>query len=507
MMSLRYVSKFCITMALVALGIEIGWDEASAAQQGRTDVQGEVQVLTRGPVHEAFAEAVTYNPQPGIKVSKAPPAAIEELPPEQKPAGANVAWIPGYWGWDDERSDFLWISGVWRALPPGRQWVPGYWGNSGRAFQWTSGYWAGTETGDVEYLPEPPETVEAGPNIAAPSADSSWLPGCWIWHQNRYVWRPGFWATAQPNWTWVPDHYMWAPRGYVFVNGYWDRPLDRRGVLFAPVQFSASVYSRPGFSYSPTTVIDLSALTSNLFLRPGYQHYYFGDYYAANYQRAGFFPWFSFQSSRLGYDPIYAHQRWQYRKDPQWEHRMQGDFQRRREQEDVRPPHTWADQIRRGLRGNIDSDRHPQIATPYEQLIKSQNSRLRFQTLDTSERQRLGRREQEIQKFREERRKLETDAADRPRGKRSPKSVPVRVKLPASPIVAESGAKLDRDQTPPKAYRGPNPDPKVEPKARGESRGKSTGKSRDRSGGKSKGKSDGESKGKSRGKAKDKPKK
>ncbi len=172
-MSLRHISKLCIALALVALGSELGWDQAVAAQLDRTDVEEEVQVLTRGPVHEAFAETVTFDPEPGIVVPKAPPAAIEELPPEQKPEGANVTWIPGYWGWDDERSDFLWVSGVWRALPPGRQWVPGYWGNSGQAFQWTSGYWADAKMSDVEYLPKPPETVEGGPNIAAPSADSS----------------------------------------------------------------------------------------------------------------------------------------------------------------------------------------------------------------------------------------------------------------------------------------------------------------------------------------------
>ncbi len=103
-------------------------------------------------------------------VPKAPPAAIEEVPPEQRPEGANVAWIPGYWGWDDERNDFLWVSGIWRALPPGRQWVPGYWGKSGQGFQWTSGYWADAKVSEVEYLPEPPATVEVGPNIAAPSA-------------------------------------------------------------------------------------------------------------------------------------------------------------------------------------------------------------------------------------------------------------------------------------------------------------------------------------------------
>ena len=210
-MIVRPICKRCVVSALVILGWSFGLDRALFAQPGQADVEEGVQVLTRGPVHEAFAETVTFDPEQGIVVPTTPPDAIEELPPDQKPEGANVAWIPGYWGWDDEGSDFLWVSGIWRALPPGRQWVPGYWGKSGKGYQWTSGYWADANTSEVEYLPEPPETAEAGPNIAAPSADSTWLPGSWIWHENRYVWRPGFWAAGQPNWVWVPDHYMWAP--------------------------------------------------------------------------------------------------------------------------------------------------------------------------------------------------------------------------------------------------------------------------------------------------------
>ena len=45
-----------------------------------------------------------------------PPEPIEELPPEYRPDGDNVRWIPGYWAWDDERQDFLWISGLWREV-------------------------------------------------------------------------------------------------------------------------------------------------------------------------------------------------------------------------------------------------------------------------------------------------------------------------------------------------------------------------------------------------------
>ena len=104
------VRHICLLSSLTALTILIeafGIGKAFAVPQSPVDAQAGVQVLTRGPVHEAFAETVTFDPEPGIVVPKLPPAAIEELPPDQKPEGANVAWIPGYWAWDDERNDFL----------------------------------------------------------------------------------------------------------------------------------------------------------------------------------------------------------------------------------------------------------------------------------------------------------------------------------------------------------------------------------------------------------------
>ena len=464
-MNVRHVRNGCMVAALAAIATGFGLQEAMAAQPGRSDAEEGVQVLTRGPVHEAFAETVSFDPEPGMVVPQAPPVAIEELPPEQRPEGTNVAWIPGYWGWDDERSDYLWVSGVWRDLPPSRQWVPGYWRQSGRGYQWVSGYWADAALSEVEYLPEPPATVEAGPNIAAASPDEVWLPGCWIWHQQRYVWRPGFWATAQPNWVWVPDRYVWAPRGYVFVSGYWDYAIDRRGVLFAPVYFDARVYSRPGYSYVPATVIDLGVFTNHLFLRPRYQHYYFGDYYAASYQNAGFYPWFSYHSSRYGYDPIYAHQRWQYRQDPQWETRVAADYRHRRDQEQARPPRTWADQ--RALRGSDvrTSDTIADIAAPFLDFMRNPNRPLRFRAMDQVERQELTRNGQEVQRFRQERYQLETAAP--PPAARAPREVvPARVPLPRSPIVARPVTELGEGRTPPTMRAPPKPDFTVEPRPR-----------------------------------------
>src|SRR6516225_6998486 len=95
-------------------------DNSAGQQEG-------VEVLARGPVHEAFAEPAIRGPRPTPVVPKKPPEPIEELPPDQKPEGNNVQWIPGYWAWDDDRNDFLWVSGIWRDIPPGRQWVPGHW--------------------------------------------------------------------------------------------------------------------------------------------------------------------------------------------------------------------------------------------------------------------------------------------------------------------------------------------------------------------------------------------
>jgi len=461
-MNVRHACKWFVAGTLLALGTSFGINKAVSAPPAipappsPANAEHGVQVLTRGPVHEAFAETVTYDPVPGIVVPKTPPAAIEEVPPGQKPAGENVAWIPGYWGWDDDRNDFLWVSGVWRDLPPGRQWVPGYWGKSAQGSQWTSGYWEDAKATEVQYLPEPPATVENGPNIAAPSADQTWLPGCWVWQNGRYAWRPGFWATAQPDWGWVPAHYVWAPRGYVFVDGYWDYSIGRRGVLFAPVYFNVGVYEQPGFSYSPATVIDLGVLAAHLFLRPQYQHYYFGDYYAANYQDAGFYPSYSYNSGRFGYDPIYAQDRWQHRQDRGWEQRQAADFQNRRDHDNLRPPRTWAAQGLQNASAATSRAGLPRVASRLDDLSRSNGGSPRFQPVDQAERQRLAQQRQDVQRFQQQRQTLETNAA----------GAPARSPLARSPIVGKPVTEFGKGHTPPQTYVAPKPDLRVEPKPR-----------------------------------------
>ena len=465
-MNIPHSRLFFRLTALAILVAAFGVGKALAAPPIPADGQEGVQVLTRGPVHEAFAETVTFDPEPGIVAPKSPPAAIEELPPDQKPEGANVAWIPGYWAWDDERSDFLWVSGIWRDLPPGRQWVPGYWGQTEKGAQWTSGYWADAKASETEYLPEPPATAEVGPNVAAPSPDQNWMPGSWVWQQGRYFWRPGYWAAGQPDWDWIPAHYVWAPRGYVYVDGYWDYSVGRRGVLFAPVAFDASVYAQQGFSYSPAVVINPAVFASQLFLRPNYQHYYFGDYYGSNYAAAGFYPWFSYNSSRFGYDPIFAQQRWQHRQDPKWAQNVQADFQNRVDHPSARPPRTWAAQQAQLTSSTTPGEKRFVIAAPLDQVTKSKDSPIRFQPIDSAERQKHGQNGQDIRKFVAERQKLETAVTATP-AETAPRTIePAKVKFPTSPIMATSTNPLEKTYVPPQAHQLPVPDLKVEPQPR-----------------------------------------
>jgi hypothetical protein len=266
------------------------------------------------------------------------------MPPDQKPEGSNVQWIPGYWSWDDEKGDFVWISGIWRDTPPDRQWVPGHWLQVDNGWQWVAGYWGLAQTSQVNYLPPPPAPLDTGASVPAPSTDSAFLPGTWIYADNRYVWRPGYWVTYRPGWMWVPAHYIWTPAGYIFVDGYWDYVFAKRGLMFAPIYFTRPLWTRPGWVYRPHYCVWDNFVLTSLFVRPGYYHYYFGDYFEAGYTRRGFVPWFQYRFGARGYDPLFSYYRWYHRTDPAWVYNMRTLYAERYSGRAPRPPRTLVQQ-------------------------------------------------------------------------------------------------------------------------------------------------------------------
>ncbi len=342
-----------LTACLTAIGLAI-----ATPASGRAQANQEVEVLARGPVHEAFAATLEIQKDP-VLVRKVPPDAIEELPPDQKPDGDNVQWVPGYWHYDEEREDFIWISGFWRVPPPGRVWVPGSWREVRNGYQWVHGFWQEArpeaERADIEYLAPPPVPLELAPSIPAPSDAHVYVPGTWVWRTHRYVWRPGVWVAHRPGWCWVPSHYRWTPAGYIFIDGYWDMPLAERGVLFAPVYFPRSVYYRPAFVYTPTICVSEPALYTSLFVRRGWGCYYFGDYFENRYSTLGFSAWASniggsgfgvsvgFGRS-VGYDPLWDYYRVAYRNTPQWALGINNAYVGRFNGTVARPPRTLVQQ-------------------------------------------------------------------------------------------------------------------------------------------------------------------
>lgn len=88
----------------------------------------------------------------------------------------------------------------------------------------------------------------------------------------------------------------------MFVRGYWDLPLEQRGVLFAPLAVKQTVVSR----VSPTVVINIREALAHWFVAPTYHHYCFGDYYAIN-RGLPLVSWYDYGTAGTLYDTNLAY--------------------------------------------------------------------------------------------------------------------------------------------------------------------------------------------------------
>jgi hypothetical protein len=343
-------TRFLPVAAAVGLGLSAlivgSWSGTRASAQPPVpegDIPG-AEVQARGPVHEAFAQPTGVPPVPGPVVAKQPPDPVEELPPDQKPEGDNVQWIPGYWAWDDETNDYVWVSGCWREVPPARRWVPGHWQAVDGGWVWVAGLWAAENITEVQYLPAPPPTLDQGPATPAPDANSIYVPGVWVYQVTRYLWRPGYWVAYNPSWVWTPASYVWTPSGYIFTDGYWDHPLDQRGLLFAPVRFDLRLFGAARRPFVPVHTVLHDFLLGALFVRTTARHYFFGDYFEPRYDKLGFVPWPDFHPVKGAFDPNFAYYHRLHAADTKWEPALRGLYTGRRGGEIPRPPHTLVKQ-------------------------------------------------------------------------------------------------------------------------------------------------------------------
>ena len=431
------MKRLMLPATLASLAMAWAWCLPGSSVLGQDDLAGAVageeqegvELLARGPVHEAFAEPVVENPSETLTISVRPPDPIDEVPPEYKPEGDNVIWVPGYWAWEDDREDFIWISGIWRNIPPGQRWVPGYWAEIGDGFQWVPGFWMTEEEQEIVYYPTPPESLEQGPTVDAPDEDHFWVPGVWT-YETDWRWRPGYWAEYQPDWVWVPARWVWSPRGCVYLAGYWDYQPVERGFLFAPVYFTQPVYQTVGYRYTPWYALRTPSLFVHFWVRPNYCHYYFGNYYD-HHDHYGIRPWISAGRHHHHWDPILTYNRVRYgRQGIDYVQRIDRWHNYFVRNERYRPAVTVRQQINLVNNINIqDNDvlNRINIGSPLRDIARSENPPVRLARVEQRQRELYADRASQIRdvyraRLQEERRDDRDrvgdvrDAADRDRG-------------------------------------------------------------------------------------------
>lgn len=401
--------------------------------------QPEAIELTRGPIHEAFAQPYAMKSGGDFIVTQTPPEPIDEFPPGQLPESREFQWVPGYWGWEPDEERFVWISGLWRRAPEQRVWNPGYWVEVEGGYTWVSGSWI--KEGEAYLITQiPPDAREENPGNA-PSPIHFWVPGHWVETGGGFAWSPGFWSRGYEGRVWVPFRYQWTPQGYVALQGYWDYALEDRGVLYSPVAFER--IPPPTYRYSPTIVTRVDYLPTHLFIYRNYGHYCFGDYYG--FRRPGvFISWTS--SNYRFYDPL----RFFFlifHRDRFDRHRHRHDYFH--DHADYRPRHTWRDQRQflERMRDNDDFDRDnfrdAMVSTGFNSLLNGEEigTRVRFNR-ETQDKQRWNEIVQQNVRTRQLQKSYEQDL------KKLGKIEPGKGRFPADNIKRIGPLQIETRQTP-----------------------------------------------------------
>ena len=190
-----------------------------------------------------------------------------------------------------------------------------------------------------------------------------------------------------------------------------------RGWCFAPIRFRTPLYLNVGFRYRPWCAVPTDNLFVHLWSRPRSSCYYFGNYYG----QGGFIPWYrcGWGDNRRYYDPLGSWCRTHYRR--------QGiDYTARMDQwhdhfvrnENLRPPRTWRDQRDLVARTDIDvRDSQRILGADLRDLARRDDLPVKLTKLDQRQRDALAQVNTQLQEFRTQRVKIETEGKARVAGR------------------------------------------------------------------------------------------
>jgi hypothetical protein len=221
----------------------------------------------REMLHEALQSARERPEAARVHVRREPPASIVERPSGRRP-GARAQWVPGYWEWDAERNEFVWMGGMWQVAPPGSVWAPGRWVREADGWYRAPGSWVSRRDGTVARARAasgdqpawrttgPPATHPDDTPDLAPGPDYFFVSGHYVPEGDRLAWRRGFWARLQPGWDWVPARWVRRSEGWEFRRGYWARDPD---ALAHNGEMRRQTNARPVPDGPPPAAVDFEA--------------------------------------------------------------------------------------------------------------------------------------------------------------------------------------------------------------------------------------------------------
>lgn len=68
-----------------------------------------------------------------------------------------------------------------------------------------------------------PPPLQDEPRGNPPVPNYFWIPGVWLWEENRYLWQSGYWTPPRPGYTWVPHRWHQEGNQWHMDGGYWLR--------------------------------------------------------------------------------------------------------------------------------------------------------------------------------------------------------------------------------------------------------------------------------------------
>ena len=227
------------------------------------------------------------SPSPAPSSPASRPTPSRSCRPTRSPRATTCSGSPATGPGTTRRNDFLWVSGFWRDVPPGRRWVPGTGRRSRAAGSGSPGFWAADQAEQVSYVPPPAadRSTPARP-CRRPQADRRLRP------RLLGVARDALPLAARLLGR-LPAR-LGLGAGPLRLDA---RRLRLRRRLLGPPAGAAAACSSPRCASSRRAVgrLGLHARASSsrtdflltaLFVGPARHHYYFGDYFTDGLRRA-----------------------------------------------------------------------------------------------------------------------------------------------------------------------------------------------------------------------------